>query len=95
MDSVPRHDRHSPRTVEAVLAAALSAQRIGGLAEWAHRYPRVLRWLRSHWLAPVIDSLGDALPVDQRDAAALHADVEDTLTDGTDSVESDESDAKS
>lgn len=67
----PRHDRQSRRTVEAVLGAALTAQRGGGLAGWARHYPRVLHWLRDRWLAPVHDSVGDIWPADQRDALAL------------------------
>ncbi|MBP7914037.1 MAG: hypothetical protein KAZ63_01730 [Vitreoscilla sp.] len=66
-----RHDRQSRRTVEAVLSAALTAQRGGGLAGWARHYPRVLHWVRDRWLAPVHDSVGEIWPTDQRDALAL------------------------
>ena len=67
----PRHDQPSRRTVEAVLGAVLAAQRGGGLAGWAQRYPRVTRWLRERWLAPMLDSMGDAVPNARREDLAL------------------------
>jgi tetratricopeptide (TPR) repeat protein len=66
-----RHDPPCRRTVEAVLSAGLTAQRSGSLPGWSQRFPRLMRWLRERWLAPLIDGLGDALPASQREGAAL------------------------
>lgn len=66
-----RHDRPSRRTVEAVLGAALGARRSGGLASWALRYPRVMAWLRQHWLSPVLDVVGDLVPASRREDFAI------------------------
>src|SRR5215470_10862304 len=76
----PRHDHPSRHTVEAVLDAALAAQRGGGLAGWAKRYPRVMRWLRERWLAPVLDGLGDAVPAARREDLALELLLLDALS---------------
>ncbi|MFO1338902.1 MAG: hypothetical protein U1F53_11840 [Burkholderiaceae bacterium] len=68
-----RPDHHSRRAADAVLSAVLAAQRSGGPALWSGRYPRLLRWVRERWLAPVLDSLGDAVPAPQREAVAAAA----------------------
>src|SRR5262245_7300252 len=53
----PRHDPPSRHAVDAVLNAGLAAQRGGSLPGWTQRYPRLTKWLRERWLAPLIDGL--------------------------------------
>ncbi|CAG1018060.1 hypothetical protein BURC_02784 [Burkholderiaceae bacterium] len=56
--------------VEAVLGAALAAQRAGTLDELLRRRPRLTRWFAQRLLRPVRAVAGDAVPDDPMQAAA-------------------------
>ena len=54
--------RLPPRTVEALLTAALTAHKSGAIGELLAQRPRFVRWLEKTWLAPVLGTAGDAWP---------------------------------
>ncbi|MEK8030147.1 tetratricopeptide repeat protein [Ideonella sp. DXS29W] len=61
----------SRRAVEAVVNAALAAQRRDGLADFGVRHPRLRQWIWHNWLNAVIGTLGDAVPPPERVTQAV------------------------
>lgn len=67
----PATRRWSLRVAEMVLTALLTAHKGGGLADLLARRPRLARWVRLHYLGPVLGTAGDALTAPHAEAQAL------------------------
>ncbi len=60
----------SRRAIDALLNAALTAQRRDSLGDLGPRHPRLRQWVWQCWLNAVAGTLGDAVPPQERSARA-------------------------